>query len=81
MPKVTISYDELVKKVKDIVAARNECRNIHVDSIDVFSQDVDGANWDITSIRRSGDDNDLVECKEVITAEIQALRRKYDVTK
>lgn len=81
MSKATISYDELLKKVQKIVADQKECRNIHIDSIKVFPQDVSGANWDITSIRRSGDDNDIEECKEVIMAEIQALRMKFDVTK
>lgn len=81
MSKDTISYDELLKKVQKIVADHKECRNIHIDSINVFPQDVSGSNWDITSIRRSGDDNDIEECKEVIMTEIQALRIKFNVTR
>jgi arginine/lysine/ornithine decarboxylase len=81
LSKTKISYDELLSKVKKIVASRNECKDIHVDSIEVFSQNVNGANWDITRIRRSGDDNDIEECKDAITSEIHSLRTRYDVSK
>ena len=79
MAKEIISYDELLEKIQKLVSSCVECSDIHIDAIQTYPQDVDGANWNITSMRRSGDDNDLVACKEVITESILNLRQNYNV--
>lgn len=77
--KQIIPYAALLEKVKSLLACYLECRNIHIDGIQVYREQTDGANWHITSIRRSGDDNDLPACQEKLFAEIRHLRACYDV--
>lgn len=78
--KQVIPYDELLEKVRSVIAAYpKECRNIHVDSLQVHAETVDGANWHVAMFRRSGDDNDLVECRERILSDLRLLRQAYDV--
>ena len=79
--KQFILYKELLEKVRNILVAYAECRNIHIDGIDLYQEQVNGANWDITRYRRSGDDNDWTECREKIDKEIRQLRDCYDVVK
>lgn len=80
--KQVISYEELLAKVQAVVASYpRECRNIHVDSLQVHTEPFDGANWHISTYRRSGDDNDLTECRERIMDDIRQLRQAYDVAK
>lgn len=77
--KQFLPYAELLEKVQSLLVCYPECRNIHIDGIQVYSEQVDGANWHITNYRRSGDDNDLTACREKIVAEIRLLRASYDV--
>jgi len=77
--KQSIPYAELLEKVQSLLVCYPECRNIHVDGIEVYQERVDGANWRITTYRQSGDDNDLAACREKIVAEIRLLRASYDV--
>ena len=78
--KPTIPYPELLKKVQGILAFfPEECRNVHIDNLEVYREQVDGANWHVATYRCSGDDNDLVECKEKLVMKLRALRDSYDV--
>jgi len=78
--KQVISYAELLAKVQGLLAFfPKECRNIHFDSVEVYKEQIDGANWHIGGYRRSGDDNDWPECRDKIMAEIRTLRSAYDV--
>lgn len=77
--KELISYSELLEKVKSLLVPYPECCNIHIDRIEVYQEQNDGANWDVVGYRRSGDNNDLLECKSKITEEIRLLRALYDV--
>jgi hypothetical protein len=80
--KQLIPYDELLKKVQEVLASYpRECRNIHVDALQVHTEQVDGANWHVSTYRRSGDDNDLSECRARIASELRTLRQAYDVQK
>lgn len=76
--KEIIPYDELLAKVQSLLACYPECRNIHIDHLDVYVEQRDGANWDVTRYRRSGDDNDWIACREKIVSEIRQLRACYD---
>jgi hypothetical protein len=77
--KQTIPYEELLKKVQSLLASFTECQNIHINGIEVYQEQADGANWHLVNFQRSGDDNDLVACREKIIAEIRLLRKSYDV--
>jgi len=78
--KQTISYAELLEKVQSLLAGYpEECRNIHIDSLLVYEEQSDGANWHIKSFRCSGNDNDLSACKQKIMGDIRLLRESYDV--
>ena len=77
--KQEIGYAELLEKIQGILVCYPECRNIHIDGIQVYRERVDGANWHVTSYRRSGDDNYLTACREKIASEIRNLRAAYDV--
>lgn len=78
--KQVISYEELLGKIQGLlVFYPKECRNIHIDGLQVYREQVDGANWHVVSYRRSGDDNDLDECREKLAADIRTLRQAYDV--
>jgi hypothetical protein len=78
--KQIIPYSELLAKVQGLLACYPEaCRNIHIDGIQPYCEQVDGANWRVVNYRRSGDNNDLYECREKIAAEIRHLRECYDV--
>jgi len=79
MAKQRISYAELLAKVQGVVACYSECRNVHIDALQVHREQIDGANWHVTTFRRSGDDNDLVACRERILSDIRQLRASYDV--
>ena len=77
--KEVIPYAELLAKVQGLLVCYPECRDIHIDAIAVHQEQVDGANWHISTFRRSGDDNDLPACQEKIVTEIRLLRSIYDV--
>lgn len=78
--KKIIPYAELLEKIQALLACYpQECRNIHIDRIQVYHEQTDGANWKIISYRCSGVDNDLTECREKIASEIRLLRKCYDV--
>jgi hypothetical protein len=77
--KEVIPYADLLAKVQSLLVCYPECSNIHIDSIAVHQEQVDGANWHISTFRRSGDDNDLTACRQKIAAEIRLLRASYDV--
>ena len=79
--KQIITYDALLSKVQSLLASYPDCRNIHIDGIQVYPNQTDGANWHIDKFRRSGDDNDLTACQGKIYAEIRRLRECYDVVK
>lgn len=80
--KQTIPYDELIKKIQGLLACYpEECRNIHIDGVEVYREQVDGANWRVTGYRRSGDEHDWDACWHKIVAEIRVLREAYDVVK
>lgn len=81
LTKQIIPYAELLEKIQGLLVCYPECRNIHFDSIEVYLEQVDGANWHVTRHRRSGSDNDWPECWEKIVAEIRHLRSCYDVAK
>lgn len=81
LAKEEIAYDDLLKKIQDLLSASPECHDIHVDGIDVYRETIDGANWDITTFRCSGSDNDIVECRDTIRAQILELREAFDVVK
>jgi hypothetical protein len=76
--KQTISQDELLKKIRALLACP-ECKNIHIDGVEVYREQVNGGNWDITTHRQSGDDHDWIGCRNKIAAGIKKLRSEYDV--
>ena len=78
-PKQIISYSELMKKIHNILADFTECRNIHIDGIEIYQEQNDGANWDITRYRQSGSDHDFPECRNKIVEKIYLLRVNFDV--
>ncbi|MBI3144393.1 MAG: hypothetical protein HYZ18_03820 [Pseudogulbenkiania sp.] len=78
--KQVIPYGELLEKVQGVIASYPKgCRNIHVDSLQVHAESIDGANWHVATYRRSGDDNDLTECRARIASDLRLLRLAYDV--
>jgi len=78
--KQIIPYAELLDKVQGLLLCYpEECGNIHIDALQVYKEQTDGANWHIKFFRRSGDDNDLSECKQKILEDIRLLRASYDV--
>ena len=77
--KETISYAQLLEKVQALLVCCLQCRNIHIDAVEVYQDQIDGANWHVTRFRRSGDDNDLPACREKITSEVRRLRQIYNV--
>ena len=78
--KRNIPYAELLEKVQGVLAFfPKECRNLHIDSLEVYREPVDGANWHVARYRRSGDDHDMEECREKILKELRTLRESYDV--
>lgn len=78
--KKIIPYAELLAKVQELLTFFPQgCRNIHIDGLEVYAEQVDGANWNVAMYRRSGDDNDLRQCREKIAAELRLLRKTYDV--
>jgi hypothetical protein len=79
--KQRVPYKELLDKVQNLLVCYPECRNIHIDSIEVYREQVDGANWHVARYRCSGHDNDLPACRQKIAAEIRLLRLNYDVDK
>ena len=76
--KQIIPYAELLEKVQNLLVCYPQCRNIHIDALDVYREQVDGANWHVTRYRRSGDDHDWPSCWEAIVADIRHLRTCYD---
>lgn len=44
MTKEIIAYPELLEKIQIIVSSSAECHDIHIDAIDVQTEEVDGAN-------------------------------------
>lgn len=76
--KEVVPYAELLAKVQGVLASCAECRNIHVDGLELYPEHVDGANWAIGTFGRSGDENDLPACLERILPEIRSLRARYD---
>jgi hypothetical protein len=78
--KQTIPYDQVLEKVQSVLASYpKECRNMHVDALQVHAGQVDGANWHVVRFRRSGEDNDLGECRSKLASELRLLRQTYDV--
>lgn len=77
--KQTIPYGELLEKIQFLLVAYGECRNIHIDGIEVYRERTDGANWHVTTHRCSGNVNDWPACWEMIVADIRHLRECYDV--
>ena len=77
--KEVVSYAELLAKVQGLLVGRPECRNLHIDTLDVYQARVDGANWHVTRHRRSGNDNDWPACWEAIVPDIRQLRAAFDV--
>lgn len=78
--KQRISYADLVDRLEGVLASYpEECRNIHLDAVEVYREQVDGANWHLKGHRQSGDDHDWPECWEKIRADVDALRQRYDV--
>lgn len=79
--KQVISCNDLLEKLQGLLVSYPQCRNIHIDGIEVYREQVDGANWDVTRHRRSGNDHDWPECREKLVPEIRNLRSCYDVVK
>jgi len=77
--KQLISYDDLLKKIQFLLVSYPECHDISINEIEVIPEQSDGANWHVINYRRSGDDNDLPDCKDKIRLEIIRLRECYDV--
>ncbi len=78
-PKEVLPYLELLAKAQGLLVGCKECRNLHIDSLQVLAEDSDGANWYVPRIRRSGDDNDLTACRRHVNADLVQLRVSYDV--
>jgi hypothetical protein len=77
--KQIIPYLDLLGKLQFLLSCYpDECRNIHIDGVEVYRGQVDDANWRVATYRRSGDDNDLAACRERIAQEIRVLRESYD---
>lgn len=77
--KQIISYPELLNKVQSLLVSHPDCRNIRIDRLEVYQEQVDGANWHIGTMLASGNDNDLKACRNRILEDIQFLRQSYDV--
>ena len=77
--KQIISYPELLNKVQSLLVRHPDCRNIHIDRLEVYQEQLDGANWHIGTMLPHGDDSDLRACTNRIIEDIELLRRTYDV--
>jgi len=77
--KQIISYPELLNKVQSLLVRHPDCRNIRIDRLEVYQEQLDGANWHIGTMLPRGDDSDLRACRNRIIADIELLRRTYDV--
>lgn len=78
-PKEVLPYLELLAKVQSLLVGCMECRNLHIDSLQVLAEDSDGANWYVARIRQSGGDHDVMECRKLVNADLVLLRMSYDV--
>ena len=79
MAREVLPYAVVLEKVQSLLLGCKDCRNISVNALLVGEAADGGANWLIASFRRSGDDNDLVACKDRILADVRQLRECYDV--
>lgn len=79
MARQKIAEAELLDLINDEMAKLTQCRNLRVTQLIADPDRVHGCNWDIHRLRRSGDDNDQVECSEAIAAFLQTLRATYDI--
>ena len=82
MPKAAkpvLPYLELLGKVQGLLVGCKECRNLHIDALQVLAEESDGANWYVARIRQSGDDHDVAECRKLVNADLVQLRMSYDV--
>lgn len=77
--KQVVPYLELLAKVQGLLIGQYDCRNIHIDGIEVYREQIDGANWRVVRHRHSGSDNDWPACWEKIVPDIRLLRECYDV--
>ena len=78
--KQNLPYEQLLAKVQAVLTSHAKaCRNVHVEHLEVYRETVDGANWSVTWLTRSGDDNDATGCLAKIRADLAALREAYDV--
>ncbi len=77
--KKVLPYQDLLEKVQGLLLGCKECRNLHIDALQVLAEESDGANWYVTKIRRSGDDNDMTACRRHMNADLVQLRMLYDV--
>jgi uncharacterized protein YchJ len=78
-PKEVLPYLELLAKVQGLLVGCRECRNLHIDSLQVLAEDSDGANWYVARMRQSGDDHDATECRRFVKTDLVQLRMSYDV--
>ena len=77
--KQVLPYLELLAKVQGLLVGCKECRNLHIDALQVLAEESDGANWYVARIRQSGDDHDLAGCRKIVNADLVQLRLSYDV--
>lgn len=77
--KKVLPSHELLKIIGSILDCCPECRNIHINGIDVFPEQIDGANWELNWFSQSGADHDWPGCLEKISGKISNLRVCYNV--
>ena len=78
--KRIISRPALLAHIHAVLARHpHECRNLHIEAIEVHAEPVNGANWSVAPYRRSDGDNDWLYCWEQIGEQIRHLRETYDV--
>ncbi|MCA8492594.1 hypothetical protein [Burkholderia arboris] len=79
MARVLIDAEELLTIINGHMEGLHACRNLHVSRVVADPNRTHGGNWTTSGIRRSGADNDQVECDEAIRAFMADLQARYDI--
>jgi hypothetical protein len=79
MARQKIDPAGLLKIINEHMGLLNECRNLKVLQVIADPNRTHGGNWTTAGLRRSGDDNDQVECDDAIAQFMADLQQKYDI--
>lgn len=79
MTRQLIDRNDLLKMINDHLESLHDCRNLHISAVVQDQAFTHGANWTTSGLRRSGNDNNEVVCKEAIASFMRDLQASYDI--